>query len=67
MPVNPPATSNYDRMRDAMEREFLRYDQARMIDKFSLAHDPSYLYLNFVGRHAAALIFYRKSSGWSRL
>ena len=48
--MNPPATSNYDRMRDAMEREFLRYDQARMIDKFSLAHDPSYLYLNFVGR-----------------
>lgn len=42
--------SNYDRMRDQMEREFLKYDQERMIARYGLAYDSSYLYLNFVGR-----------------
>ena len=43
-------TSNYDRMRDQMETEFLNYDQEKMIRKYGLEHDDSYLYLTFVGR-----------------
>ena len=31
--------SNYDAMRDAMEQEFLKYDQSRMIDRFGLVND----------------------------
>lgn len=42
--------SNYEKMRDAMEPAFLKYDQERMIEKFSLKHDQEYLYLDFVGR-----------------
>ena len=41
--------NNYLRMRDAMEREFLRYPQERMIRQFRLAHDREFLYLNFAG------------------
>ena len=41
--------SNYDLMRDAMELEFLKYDQQQMIDKFGLDHDAQYLYIRFVG------------------
>lgn len=46
----PMKTSNYDRMRDQMETEFLHYDQEKMIRKYELEHDRSYLYLTFVGR-----------------
>lgn len=41
--------SNYDAMRDAMEQEFLKYDQSRMIDRFGLVNDREYLYIRFVG------------------
>ena len=41
--------SNYDAMRDAMEPEFLKYDQDRMINRFGLTHDREYLYIRFVG------------------
>lgn len=41
--------SNYDAMRDAMEPEFLKYDQDRMINRFGLIHDREYLYIRFVG------------------
>lgn len=37
-------------MRDQMETEFLHYDQEKMIRKYELEHDRSYLYLTFVGR-----------------
>lgn len=43
-------TSNYDLMRDQMEREFLNYDQEKMIRKYGLAHNGEYLYLTFAGR-----------------
>lgn len=43
-------TSNYDRMRDQMEKEFLNYGQEKMIRKYGLAYDDAYLYLTFVGR-----------------
>lgn len=41
--------SNYDAMRNAMEAEFLKYDQDRMINRFGLIHDREYLYIRFVG------------------
>lgn len=41
--------SNYDITRDAMEREFLKYDQSQMIERFGLSHDREYLYVRFVG------------------
>lgn len=48
--MQPKRPSNYDRMRDRMEQEFVKYDQKEMIRKFSLEHDEEYLYLPFVGR-----------------
>ena len=45
-----PYLSNYDKARDAAAKAFLRYDQARMIRKFGLAHDADALYISFVGR-----------------
>ncbi len=42
--------SNYEIMRDRMEMEFIKYDQAKMIQKFSLQHDADFLYIRFAGR-----------------
>ncbi len=42
--------SNYELTRNRMRGQFLQYDQAHMIEKFSLAHDRQYLYLDFVRR-----------------
>ena len=42
--------SNYDLMRDQMEKKFLDYDQEKMIARYGLAHDSVYLYLNFIKR-----------------
>lgn len=47
---NHSGSSNYELMRDLMEKEFLKYDQQKMIDKFHLKNSEQYLYLNFVGR-----------------
>lgn len=44
------AQSNYDLMRDKAKELFLEYDQEKMIRKFCLRHDSSYLYLSFAGR-----------------
>lgn len=41
-------TSNYDLMRDKMEKEFLKYDQTEMIKKFALRHNEDYIYISFV-------------------
>ena len=43
-------TSNYDMMRNSMELEFAKHDQAEMIRKFHLKHDADFLYIRFVGR-----------------
>ncbi|MCI8505619.1 MAG: DUF3786 domain-containing protein [Lachnospiraceae bacterium] len=42
--------SNYDLMRDQMEKTFLNYDQKKMITQYALAHDSVYLYVNFIKR-----------------
>lgn len=40
--------SNYDATRDRVEKEFLKYDQSAMIEKFRLEHDPDFLYIRFL-------------------
>lgn len=42
--------SNYEIMRNQMRREFVKYDQDRMISKFSLRNDESYIYIVFLFR-----------------
>ena len=42
--------SNYDVMRDQMRGEFVKYDQDKMIKKFSLTSDDNYIYLEFIKR-----------------
>ena len=42
--------SNYEKMKNDMAGEFLRYDQNAMIHKFNLEHDENYLYIYFVCR-----------------
>ena len=42
--------SNYEKMKNDMAGEFLRYDQNAMIHKFNLEHDENYLYICFVCR-----------------
>lgn len=44
----PERKSNYDVTRDRVEGEFLKYDQSKMVEKFQLGHDESYLYLTFL-------------------
>ena len=43
--------SNYEKMKERMAAAFLQYSQREMILKFSLAHNETYLYLDFVGRN----------------
>ena len=42
--------SNYEITRNRMRDEFIKYDQEKMIQKFSLKNDRQYLYLDFMGR-----------------
>lgn len=42
--------SNYEITKRRMQKEFLRYDQEKMIQRFHLPHDPGYIYIQFVGR-----------------
>lgn len=42
--------SNYEITRNRMRDEFIKYDQKKMIRKFSLKNDRQYLYLDFMGR-----------------
>lgn len=43
--------TNYDLMRNQMRGEFIKYNQAKMIQKYSLENDEYYLYLDFTLRH----------------
>ena len=43
-------TSNYEIMKKQMSEMFIKYDQDKMIRKFSLPFDEGYLYIKFVGR-----------------
>lgn len=45
------AVSNYEIMRNQMRGEFIKYDQEKMIQKYSLENDEDYIYLDFVLRH----------------
>lgn len=45
-----PRISNYEIMKHQMSEKFLKYDQNKMITKFSLPHDEKYIYIRFVGR-----------------
>ncbi len=51
--------SNYVYMRDQMERKFAEHDMEKMIRKFQLDQDETYLYIRFAG-HPYRI---RKSSG----
>lgn len=42
------AVSNYEKTKLSMANVFLQYDQDTMIAKFSLKHDPSWLYLSLL-------------------
>ena len=42
--------SNYEIMKRQMQKEFVKYDQEKMIRKFQLPHDPDYIYIHFIGR-----------------
>ena len=44
------AQTNYEKAFERMPSEFLKYDQKRMIQRFHLAHDGSYLYLTMLTR-----------------
>lgn len=44
------AASNYEIMRNQMRGEFTKYDQEKMIRKFSLESDADYIYIDFVSR-----------------
>lgn len=43
-------TSNYEITKKNMSVQFLNYDQNRMIEKYALNYDQTYLYLDFVGK-----------------
>lgn len=42
--------SNYEITKRKMEKEFLKYDQEKMIRKFNLDQDEEGIYINFLGR-----------------
>lgn len=42
--------SNYEITKIKMQSEFLKYDQKKMQEKFSLKSDEEYLYIKFIGR-----------------
>lgn len=41
--------SNYEIMKLQMQKEFLKYNQEKMIQKFQLLHDADYIYIHFIG------------------
>lgn len=43
--------SNYEKMKEMMQVEFLKYEREKMIEKFHLEFDSEYLYLFFLGRN----------------
>ena len=43
-------TSNYEIMKRQMQKEFLKYDQEKMIQKFCLSSDSDYMFVRFTGK-----------------
>ena len=56
--------SNYEIMRNQMRGEFVKYDQEKMVKKFSLRNDEDYIYIEFMLREYR---IHRKTGGveWS--
>lgn len=42
-------TSNYEITKRRVQKDFLKYDQEKMIQKFALQSDEQYLYIRFIG------------------
>ena len=42
--------SNYEIMRNQMRGEFVKYNQQKMIEKFSLRNDEGSIYIDFMRR-----------------
>lgn len=42
--------SNYEITKNRVQKEFVKYDQKKMIEKFNLEHDEEYIYIKFVQR-----------------
>ena len=40
--------SNYEKMKQDGQRQFLKYEQEPFIQKFALKHDEKYIYINFL-------------------
>ena len=40
--------NNYEIMKRQMQKDFLQYDQEKMIRKFHLRHDPDFIYITFI-------------------
>ena len=60
---------NYDRQVDMAQEFFLRYDQEKLINKFSLEADEDYLYLTFLNtpyriRRGSGAIEEKKATAW---
>ena len=47
--VMKEGTSNYDLQVDIAKEIFLQYDQAQIIEKYSLEADGDYIYLRYLG------------------
>ena len=43
-------TSNYEIMKRQMQKEFLKYDQEKMIQKFHLESDTDSIFIRFVSK-----------------
>lgn len=41
--------SNYEITKRRVQKDFLKYDQEKMIQKFSLKFDEQYIYIKFIG------------------
>ena len=42
--------NNYEIMKRQVQKDFLQYDQEKMIRKFHLRHDPDFIYITFIRR-----------------
>lgn len=49
--VNKMNISNYEIMKLQMQKEFLKYNQEKMIQKFQLPHDTDSIYIRFIGHN----------------
>ena len=48
--ITPAERNNYEIMKQQMQKEFLKYDQEKMIQKFRLQYDLNCIFMEFLGR-----------------